>query len=229
MPQPEYTKLITQLFKDNASKENAVPMKKYMRDQFDFFGIKSPERRELYKLFKAKNGLIPENNKSEIVTWCWAQDEREYQMFAMEFLGKSAKKEGLEIIKLYEFMITNKSWWDTVDYIASNLVGVYFQKYPKKMEPITSDWMKSKNMWLQRTCLLFQLKYKSKLDTELLTTFIDELSDSKEFFIQKAIGWILREYSKTDPVFVVNFINSNKLANLSKREGLLYLKNNGNI
>ena len=229
MSQPEYTKLITQLFKDNASKENAVPMKKYMRDQFDFFGIKSPERRELYKLFKSKNGLIPESNKSEIVTWCWAQDEREYQMFAMEFLGKSAKKEGLEIIKLYEFMITNKSWWDTVDYIASNLVGVYFQKFPEKIDDITSSWMRSKNMWLQRTCLLFQLKYKSKLDTELLTTFIDELSDSKEFFIQKAIGWILREYSKTEHGFVIDFINNNKMANLSKREGLLFLKKNGII
>jgi 3-methyladenine DNA glycosylase AlkD len=229
MQQPEYTKYLSQLFKENANPENAVPMKRYMRNQFDFFGIKSPERRELYKIFKSKNGLIPNDEKFDIVKWCWEQNEREYQMFAMEFLGKSARKESESIIDLYQFMITNKSWWDTVDYIASNLAGVYFQRYPQKINDKTSEWMDSENMWLQRTCLLFQLKYRSNLDTGLLNKFIVRLSDSNEFFIQKAIGWILREYSKTNPEFVIKYINENKLANLSQREGLLYMKKKGTL
>ena len=148
-------------------------------------------------------------------------------MFAMEFLGKSAKKETENIINLYEFMITTKSWWDTVDYIASNLVGVYFSNYPNHINSITTKWMASNNIWLQRTCLLFQLKYKSKLDTELLNSFIVQLAQSKEFFIQKAIGWILREYSKTNTQFVIDYVSNNNLMPLSNREALLWMNKKG--
>ncbi len=197
-------------------------MERYMRNKFKFYGIKSPKRKEIYKLFKSENGIIPEGDKTEVVTWCWEASQREYQMFAMEFLGKSASDDE-SIISLYEYMIINKSWWDTVDFIASNLVGTYFKTYPQRIESITKSWMESGNIWLQRACLLFQLKYKTKLDTELLNHFIIPLADSKEFFIQKAIGWILREYSKTNPDFVIDYVEKNSLAPLSKREAMLWL------
>ena len=105
-------------------------------------------------------------------------------------------------------MILNKSWWDTVDYIASNLVGVHFQKYPDLMYPVTEKWMNSGNIWLQRTSLLFQLKYKKKTDVMLMTNYIQQLQGSKEFFINKAIGWILREYSKTDGDWVRDYVET---------------------
>ena len=226
---PSYILPLITSFESKANLETAIQMEKYMRNLFLFFGIKSPERREIYREFKSQNGIIPNTNKVNIVHWCWQAPQREYQYFAMDFLGKSAKKEPWDIIELYEYMIVTKSWWDTVDYIASNLVGVYFTLYPEKINETTQKWMKSKNMWLQRTCLLFQLKYKSRLDTKLLHSFISQLIHSKEFFIQKAIGWILREYSKTNPDFVINYVNNNDLANLSKREALLWMKNKGRI
>jgi 3-methyladenine DNA glycosylase AlkD len=225
----EYLSPLITAFESSANSEIAPQMEKYMRNLFPFFGIKSPERREIYKVFIRKNGLIPKANKKEIVQWCWQAPQREYQLFAMELLGRSLKNESENILDLYEYMIVTKSWWDTVDYIAINLVGGYFKKFPESIEKVTHLWMKSENMWLLRTCLLFQLKYKSQLNTKLLHGFISELIQSKEFFIQKAIGWILREYSKTNPDFVINYVNKYDLPPLSKRETLLWMKNKGVI
>lgn len=229
MNSPEYLSPLIVSFESKTNPEVAHQMEKYMRNLFPFFGIKSSERREVYKEFIKRNGLIPNADKREIVQWCWQAPQREYQLFAMELLGRSAKNESKNILDLYEYMVVTKSWWDTVDFIAINLVGGYFKNYTERIEKVTYQWMKSENMWLQRTCLLFQLKYKSQLNTKLLHGFISELRQSKEFFIQKAIGWILREYSKTNPDFVIDYVNNYDLASLSKREAILWMKNKGII
>jgi 3-methyladenine DNA glycosylase AlkD len=100
---------------------------------------------------------------------------------------------------------------------------MYFQKFPESKESITSAWNNSDNIWLNRSSLLFQLKYKTGTDTDLLGRYIKNLSSSKEFFIRKAIGWVLREYSKTNAAWVRDFIRDNKLAALSIKEGSKYL------
>lgn len=223
MKTPEYLEFLEEEFIAASNEIEAIAMKKYMKNKFEFFGIKSPIRKEIYKIHKEKNGLLPDENFDEIVRWCWTQPQREYQYFAMEFLKRRMKKTDIQIIDLYEFMLLEKSWWDTVDFIAANLLGDYFKKYPDQIKPITNRWMKSGNMWLQRSCLLFQLKYKNSTDINLMTNFILELNGSKEFFIKKAIGWVLREYSKTKPVFVVDFVKVNSLSNLSQREALKWM------
>lgn len=224
---PEYILPLSNSFVANANKIEAQAMKKYMKDKFEFFGVKSPLRKEIYKLHKSEYGLLPDNNFEDIVKWCWVQPQREYQYFAMEFLERRIKKADVDIIELYEFIITNKSWWDTVDFIAAHLVGSYFKNFPQQIKVITSKWMSTENIWLQRSCLLFQLKYKQDTDTILLSRFINELPDSNEFFINKAIGWILREYSKTNPGFVEEFVGKNRLSGLSRREALKWMQSRG--
>ena len=214
---------ISEAFAENANEDIAFQMKKYMKGKFDYFGIKSPERRALKKEFLDLYGLPGQGQLEDIVKECWQLPQREYQYFIMEILGRLAKKAGDKRIDLYEFMVLNKSWWDTVDYIASNLVGVHFQMFPEQVKPYTKKWMDSGNMWLQRTAILFQLKYKKNTDLVLLSDYIHRLQGSKEFFINKAIGWILREYSKTDPDWVIHFVRNNELANLSRREALKWL------
>lgn len=152
---PVYILPLESAFKANADPVNAIQMRKYMKDKFEFFGINSPLRKEIYREHKSYYGLIPEAHKADIVRWCWQAPQREYQYFAMEFLGKVQKKVYPEMIGLYEYMTITKSWWDTVDTIAANLVGSYFKQYPDSIEGLTNKWMKSDNMWLQRTCLLF--------------------------------------------------------------------------
>ena len=127
-------------------------------------------------------------------------------------------------IELYEQIITTYSWWVNVDGIAVNLVGSLFKKYPEMMKPHTEKWQASGNMWLQRTALLFQLNYKADTNIELMFDIIRLNLGSKEFFINKAIGWILRQYSKTDAQVVMDFVEKTDLAPLSQREALKWLR-----
>jgi len=110
------------------------------------------------------------------------------------------------------------------DLIAPSLVGYHFQEYPEERQDYINKWIHSGNIWLQRSCILFQLKYKNAVDTRLMASIILELSDHKEFFIRKAIGWMLREYSKTDPGWVVRFVQNHELSGLSRREALKWLE-----
>jgi len=207
-------------FENGKNPENAFWMKKYMKNQFEFYGIKTPDRRTMLKSFLSEYGLPPENELKPVIMECWSLDYRDWQYVAVELLLKYIKKPDKDIIGLLEFMIVNKSWWDTVDGIAGWLVGPLFRKYPGLIIPKTTQWMNSGNIWLQRTCLLYQLNYKKDTDTEILFRFIEKLSGESSFWIRKAIGWILREYSKTDPGTVLQFVTNHQLSSLSRKEAL---------
>ncbi|HLO80988.1 MAG TPA: DNA alkylation repair protein [Chitinophagaceae bacterium] len=217
-------KPLIKAFKAAADPGNAVFQKAYMRNQFEFFGIKTEIRRGITKNYFRSINIEDHATLEKLVKELWHLPQREYQYAAQELLEHNKKIWTEETIELIEFCITHKSWWDTVDALNSYGSGLYFQKFPASRKAISSRWNRSSNIWLNRSSLLFQLKYKGKTDTDLLGSYIKHLSGSKEFFIQKAIGWILREYSKTDPVWVKKFIRENQLANLSVKEGSKYLK-----
>ncbi|WP_372944699.1 DNA alkylation repair protein [Muriicola sp.] len=215
-----FIKTLDRLCAEKANAEIAAGQKAYMRHQFPFFGIKTPKRREIQRQMFQKEYLPSKEDGFEIIRKLWAKDERENQYIGQELGRKYIKEAEEQDVELYEYMITHKSWWDTVDFIASKLVGPYFRAFPENRDKITEKWMTSGNMWLQRTVLLFQLKYKEELDTEFLKKIITRLLGSREFFINKAIGWILREYSKTDPAWVKEFASHTPLEPLSAKEGL---------
>jgi 3-methyladenine DNA glycosylase AlkD len=135
-------------------------------------------------------------------------------------LAKYKKAWEKKTIKLMEWMIIHKSWWDTVDHIASELTGPFFQIFPDKIIPVTDSWNKSDDIWLQRSSLMFQKKFRSATNADLLAKYILHLRHSNEFFVQKAIGWALREYSKTNPAWVERFVAGHDLPVLSHREAL---------
>ena len=157
---------------------------------------------------------------TKITEELWAKSQREFHYFAIDLNRRYIKKIEFEDIHLFEKMIVNNSWWDTVDFIANKLIGTYFKTFPELRIPYTQKWIASNNIWLQRSALLFQLKYKNDIDTNLLSSTINVLLGSKEFFINKAIGWILREYSRTNPSWVLDFVSKTDLSNLSKKEAL---------
>ncbi|MFM1875639.1 MAG: hypothetical protein RL266_1376, partial [Bacteroidota bacterium] len=200
-----YLQPVQQLFEANANAENARAMKAYMKDHFEFFGIKSTERRELHKQFLAGHGL-PTPFDPVVFSALWKADEREFQMFGLDLLRKQAKKAHENDLFLIEELIITKSWWDTVDGLSSWVCGPYFLKFPERMRPVTDAWAISENMWLRRASILFQLGYKKKTDVQVMIDHIERNLGSKEFFINKAIGWALREYGKTDPEFVRSYV-----------------------
>lgn len=221
-----YIASIKILFDKNANIENAFSMKKYMKGKFNFYGIKSPLRKELCKPFLNKENRPPIDEIVEIIINLWNEPKRELQYFALELLIKYSKQLKAEDYSIFEIMITNKSWWDTVDLIASNLVGTHFNIFSEIKKPISEKLINSDNMWLNRTAIIFQLKYKETTHEEMLYSYILQHAGSLEFFIRKAIGWSLREYAKTNPESVMHFVktNENKLSGLSIREALKHIK-----
>ncbi|MEM8524830.1 MAG: DNA alkylation repair protein [Bacteroidota bacterium] len=219
----DYINALSLEFERAGNPNIAAQQKAYMRHQFEFYGIKAAERRAIQKPFLIKQYLPDKAELDDLVTTLWQKPQREYQLFAQELVYRYHKQFEQKDMELMEYMVTHKSWWDTVDFIAYRLMGQYFQRYPNSKKTYAKKWMKSNNIWLQRSALLFQLKYKEDLDTELLSWCIQQLLGSKEFFINKAIGWVLREYSRTDQEWVIDFVNKTELSNLSKREALKLL------
>jgi 3-methyladenine DNA glycosylase AlkD len=213
---------IIKILYENANPENAAPMKKYMKDKFDFLGLKKPERNLLSKQF------LKEAKKDEKIDWdfvfrLWSLPEREFQYLAMEYLVALKGLLTEEDLSKLKRLVLDKSWWDTVDLIAAKLVGEIGVRNRGFTESAMKKWAKSEDIWIARTALLFQLKYKEDTNKELLKEVIECNLGTKEFFIDKAIGWALREYSKTDPDFVRNVIETVDLAPLAKREGGKYV------
>ena len=220
----KYISPLLKEFKNNANEEKALAMAKYMKYHFAYYGIRSPEVKAIALKFYKENGKPSVEEYQKIVKELWKLPERENQYFAQELCLKM-KSNWLESdIKLFERMIINKSWWDTVDFIASNLVGNYFIKFPTRKIQIIDSFTRHDNMWLNRVAILFQLKYKKETDTDILAKSTLYHINHPDFFIRKAIGWALREYAKTNANWVANFVDTHKFSNLTKREALKHIK-----
>jgi len=216
----QYFAELRSAFEKHADPAIAAGAKAYMRNLSEFYGLPAPLRRQLTKEFIAKLGYPTYENLEEMVHYAWEQPEREWQYVALEIVEKSVKKADQNLLDLAEWMITNKSWWDSVDFIAPNIAGALFKKYPEIKMQYIEKWMQSGNLWLQRSCLIHQLRDNKTTDRALLFNLCERLADHPDFFIRKAIGWSLRQYSKTFPEAVIDFVNNHKLSNLSRKEAL---------
>lgn len=220
-----YLNPLLESFEANRNSAHAASMKKYMKDQYEYYGISTPDRRAMMTAHIKKYGLPDWTHIDELARILWDMEERECQYCLVDLMNRMSRKLVPDNLPLLEYLITTKPWWDTVDGLAGWLVGDLFERHPELIRPTTSGWMASGNIWLQRSCLLFQLKYKADTDLELLYGFIEELSGHKSFWIRKAIGWILREYSKTDPGEVEAYVADHpELSGLSRREALKVIK-----
>lgn len=211
-------------FEEAANEELASKMEKYLKNRFSLLGLQSPIRKEIQKVVFKEIGFPKINEIEQICTELWEMPQREFQYVAIDILKRIAKKVPVYFIDFYEKLIINKSWWDSVDMLAANIIVHYFKLYSDEISAKIEKWRYSENIWLVRTCIIFQLKYKKDTNLDLLFDLIRENCESKEFFIQKAIGWALREYSKTSPDIVMQFVENQHLAPLSKREALKIIK-----
>lgn len=221
-----YAAQVRALFQAQGDPTVAEGQMAYMRHKFAFYGLKMPAWMALTKKIHAEYGLPDGEDLEALVRRCFADEHREMHYFALESLQKRLKTQPSDVIHLIADLICTQSWWDTVDWL-SKLAGLHFQRFPALTRPVTEAWMASGNLWLQRSCLIFQRLYRDKTDAALLFDYVRRLANSPEFFLQKGAGWALREYSKTDPDAVVAFIRKEKLAPLTRREGLKWVKKGG--
>jgi 3-methyladenine DNA glycosylase AlkD len=217
-------------FNDHANAEKARAMKAYMRNQFEFFGIDSTTRKSIVGDVLKINGKPDLPVLLGLTGLLWSQPEREMQYAAMDINNYYLKKLNSVYLPIYEKLIGQKSWWDTVDWLAPRAMGTILQKYPDQIPALVEKWLNSGNIWYIRSAILFQLHYKKETDFGLLKSIILQTIGSKEFFINKASGWALREYSKVNAIDVVHFVKSTpELSNLTTTEALKWLKNRNKL
>jgi 3-methyladenine DNA glycosylase AlkD len=192
----------------------------YMRDQFEFLGVKTPLRRELSKDLITQSKDLSERELIALCKELWAQREREFQYVACDLLAKNAKRLSPSYVKREApWFIKNKSWWDSVDSVRKSIEVVVSANPELKAE--LEKWIASNNIWMVRSALIHQLTLGNKTDAKLLFKFCEIQAQEKEFFIAKALGWALRSYSYVDPTAVKRFIKAHpELTPLAKREGL---------
>ena len=217
----DFNKLYEKMIQ-HKNEEQAQKMSKYMLNKFEYIGIKTPERRKIFKNF-FKEYKNEEKIDWEFVNNCWENKYREFQYVAADYLKNMKDKLTIDDIPKLKQFILKKSWWDTIDNLDMTIGALALKD--SNVNKILLEWSLDENIWLRRIAIDHQLLRKEKTNTELLEKILKNNLGQTEFFINKAIGWALRDYSKTNPKWVKNFIEKNKekMAKLSIKEASKYL------
>lgn len=198
----------------------AFGAQEYMKGIAPFIGIRAPERRKVSKVLAKKLPLPTSDELGQTARALWKLPEREYHYLAcdlIEIFIDSADKNFLA--DHVEFLISHKSWWDTVDLLGSAAVSPLTFQYPSVT--LMRRWSKSSNIWLNRAAIQHQRGRKSETDIPLLLEILDHHSNQSEFFIAKAIGWALRDLSRINNLEVKKFLMEHpELDKVAVREAL---------
>lgn len=224
-----------------ADSSKANHMQRYCKTDMPMYGVQKQLRaqieKKLYEFVSKQHSIekkdsLPLPLYQEYVQTLWDLSHREEKYLAIDLAQKYKHCVGLETLSLYEKMLREDfMWWDLVDPIATGIIGALTMDYRQNMEPILNAWIDDDNMWIRRTAILSQLKHKDQTNGVMLFKFCRCRMHEQEFFIRKAIGWALREYSKTNPEGVNAFLTHNKcqLSGLSHRTASRILVKEGKM
>lgn len=207
-------------FKAQANTAQSMAMQAYMKNNFPFFGIPMPQRRAILKSVSITYSAEIKANARSLALQLYEKPQREFHYCAIELLIQNCKSLVIDDIQWIEQLLLTYSWWDTVDTISKYLLGSYLVQFPEKTNMVIEKFSNASNIWLNRSTLLFQLDYKKNTNFSILEGLCEYFKNSNEFFIQKAIGWTLREYGKINPRIVQKYVASTNLKPLSKKEAL---------
>ncbi len=207
------------------NESNAIHMRSYMKSEMPFRGVKSADQKMVFRETMKRYKIASYGLYIQVIEQLWDANYREERYIAISIARKFRLYHTLESLNTFEMMIRTGEWWDYVDAISANLIGSLLSKYSDEMKTVLNGWIADENIWIRRAAILSQLRQKDRTDSKLLFSFCRKRMHEESFWIRKAIGWALREYSKTNPEKVYNFIISHdsQLSNLTKREASRYL------
>ena len=208
-----------------ADEANATAMAAYMKTDMPFFGVKRPYRDPIFKEMMRRFPVATRPEYESGVRELWAQPHREEKYLAVGLARAVPKYVTAPSLPLYRMLITDGAWWDFVDEVAAHLVGRLLLDDRHRIAPVMEQWIDHPDMWLRRSALLAHLRHKAATDEAVLYDHCLRLAHEKEFFIRKAIGWVLREYAKTAPESVTTFVvaNRDRWSGLTFREASKHL------
>lgn len=222
MTTTQFLQIVEQHYTAHQNPEKAVAMAAYMKNWFPFLGINRPQRKEINQsLFTIIKPTVNKDFLEETAFLLFQKKEREYHYFALDLLGKYINHLDENSILNIEKLATQNAWWDSIDFIATKIVSHLLKKYPTLWEKI-DEWSVHDHLWLRRIAIICQIPFKKATDTKRLFQYCLYNAPDKDFFIRKAIGWALREYSKTNPVAINEFVAKNEaiFSNLTQKEAL---------
>jgi 3-methyladenine DNA glycosylase AlkD len=209
-----------------ANPEKAAGMQAYMKTEMPFYGVQKPARAQILRDVKQQWAPGTRSEYEELVTALWELDHREEKYLAQAVAVAFRRYIVTESLPLYERFIDEGAWWDFVDETATHLIRPLVLHYPEAVWPVVDTWISHENMWRRRTAIICQIGAKERTDTQRLFSFCAARAHETEFFIRKAIGWALREHSKTDPAAVAAFVVTHRgeLSGLSYREATKHIE-----
>lgn len=210
---------------NRADAEKAAGMAAYLKTDMPFYGVQKKGRTEVFRLIK-RDIPIPDNSAYRAaIEALWEQPHREEKYLAIGIAKTYRDFVTFDNIDLYRRLIVEGAWWDFVDEVAINCVGIIYLNERKRTEPTIETWIDDEVMWLRRTSLISPIKHKAETDHKMLFDHCLRRAHEKEFFIRKAIGWTLREYAKTEPERVRGFLSEHRdeWSGLSLREAAKHL------
>jgi 3-methyladenine DNA glycosylase AlkD len=221
---PAVLERLGEVYPRHRDRSRAPAMAAYMRDQFPFLGLPSPLRVSLDREVVAGLPAPAEADLVAVAAACWQLPEREYQYFAVGLLRRHVGRCSAGLLSHVEALLTAKSWWDTVDELARHVVGPLVLAHPQ-LRAAMDEWVGADNVWLARTAILHQERWKERTDPDVLFAYCARRAGDREFFLRKAIGWALRSYARVDPEAVRAFVAAHEaeLSGLSRREALRHL------
>jgi 3-methyladenine DNA glycosylase AlkD len=220
---------VTAQLRAKANADNAGPMAAYMKTSMPFYGVKKPDRVPIHQQMKKRFAPANRREYEAGVRALWRLPHREEKYAAIAFARQSDAFITVDSLPLYERLIREGAWWDLVDDVAVNLAGRAQSKQRHLVRPVMRRWIDDEDLWIRRTALLSQNGHKEKTDQRQLFRHCLQRAGEKEFFIRKAIGWALRDYSYTAPEAVRNFLlaHRERLSGLSFREAAKQLTRAG--
>jgi 3-methyladenine DNA glycosylase AlkD len=186
--------------------ERAAQEKRYLKSELEFFGVTVPELRRIVK------GAVrdyPGLDAAGMVAWAvalWREPVHERRTAAVEILTLAAPRLGAEDLATVERLLRESGTWALVDGLAGNVAGEIALRDPRSW-PVIDRWAVDADFWVRRSALLALLRgiRAGRPDLPRFTRYAQPLLAEREFFIRKAIGWVLREISKHDPDWVASW------------------------
>jgi len=219
-------RLVNQELASRADPGAAVAMAAYMKTEMPFYGVKKPGREVVLRRLVEQHPARTVGEYRSNVSTLWELDHREEKYLAIGYARRFPELIDIPQLDLFREMIVEGAWWDLVDEIAIHLIGSLLLSHPTQIAPVLEEWIDHEDIWLRRTALICQVRHREETDVAMLLDFCRRRAHEKDFFIRKAIGWALRDYSHTDPHSVRDFIESegDRLSGLSRREASKYLE-----
>ncbi|MDO1605732.1 DNA alkylation repair protein [Lactobacillus sp. YT155] len=203
--------------------EKQDKMAQYMRNQFSFNGVDGVQRKQIVRsIWQDAKTWSAEELLTEIENY-YAQSAREYQYVAIDLAVLAKKKWSQKDLQVFLKLAQEKTWWDSID-AWRKVFTEYVKLHPDEFDEVAAVFVNHENFWVRRIGIDLQLGFKEKTNLDYLTMMIDEDIDTDEFFIQKAIGWSLREYAKTDQEWVAKFVETHKTTPFATKEATKHFK-----